>query len=115
MDNKNDSIFGENLRKLRLEKGLTQTELGDLVGLSKRMIVHYEKHSSKPPTNRVSDLAKALNVKIDDLIKSNSKTKKQATVEDPKFIRKLEKAKSLPKEDKKLLVTMIDGLLKKNR
>jgi len=107
------SFFGDRLRRIRLEKGLTQTQLGDKVGLSKRMMAHYEKHAIRPPTDKVALLAKALGVKVEDLLKDTSKNKSNGS--DPKFSRKLEKAKTLPNADKEVLTAMIDSLLKKNR
>jgi transcriptional regulator with XRE-family HTH domain len=107
------SFFGDKLRYLRLEKGLTQTQLGDKVGLSKRMMAHYEKHATRPPTDKTALLAHALGVKMEDLLKNGPIDKTKRT--DPKFARKLEKAKALPTNDKQVLETMIDSLLKKNK
>jgi len=111
MKKKTTPFFGSNLKRLRIENGLSQTELGQKVGLSKRMIVYYENESESPPVERVAALAKALNVKIDALLKND--TKIFGPTVDPKFARKLEKAKKLPSVDQKLLSTMIDSLLKK--
>jgi transcriptional regulator with XRE-family HTH domain len=113
MKNKHPSFFGDRLRRLRLDRGLTQTQLGNKVGLSKRMMAHYEKHATRPPTDKVALLAHALGVKMEDLLKDTPASRK--TGGDPKFSRKLEKAKVLPQGDKQLLATMIDSLLKKNR
>jgi transcriptional regulator with XRE-family HTH domain len=106
-------FFGDRLRRIRLEKGLTQTQLGDKVGLSKRMMAHYEKHATRPPTDKVALLANALGVTVEDLLKDTPKNKSIGS--DPKFAKKLEKAKSLPKADREVLTTMIDSLLKKVR
>lgn len=106
------SSFGANLHRIRLEKGLTQTDLGNKVGLSKRMIVHYEKYATNPPTVRIAALADALGVRIDDLIHDNGHN---TIVVDHKFARKLERAKRLPESDQQLVSVMIDNLLKKNR
>jgi transcriptional regulator with XRE-family HTH domain len=105
------SNFGQNLRHLRRSKGLTQTELGNIVGLSKRMVAHYENHVKYPPADKIAALAKVLNVTVDDLLADN---KLKSYDFDPLFARKLEKAKKLPPEDKQLLSSMIDNLLKKN-
>ncbi|MDD5342917.1 MAG: helix-turn-helix transcriptional regulator [Smithella sp.] len=113
MKNPVPSFLGDKLRLLRLEKGLTQTQLGEKVGLSKRMMAHYEKHATRPPTDKVMLLAHALGIKIEDLLKSTPISKMAGT--DPKFSRKLEKAKRLPQSDKQIVTTMIDSLLKKNK
>ena len=105
-------FFGERLKALRLDKGLTQIELGKRVGLSRRMIVHYEKHVTRPPADKVIALAKALGIKVNDLIKNDALCDDDKV--DPKFARKLEKAKKLPKDDQKVLSGIIDSFMQKN-
>jgi transcriptional regulator with XRE-family HTH domain len=112
MENNNHNVFGEGLRRLRTEKGLTQTELGDKAGLSTRMIVHYEKHVKRPPADKIAALAKTLNVSIDALVRGQNPPTEVSV--DKGFARKLEKAKKLPLQDQKFLSTMIDSLLRKN-
>lgn len=107
------TAFGANLRRLRLERGLTQTQLGQRVGLSKRMIAHYERHATRPPAEKISAIAHALNIKADELVNGNGSTK-HPTI-DAKFARKLERAKTLPKSDRELLGTMIDSMLRKKK
>ncbi len=107
------AFLGDKLKSIRLESGLTQTELGKRVGLSRRMVLHYEKYATNPPADKVALIAAALGVKIEALLKEIPASKK--TNIDPKFARKLEKAKSLPLSDRQLLETMIDSLLKKNK
>ena len=36
--------IGEEIRKARLDKGITQQELGALIGVSKHSIIKYEKN-----------------------------------------------------------------------
>jgi transcriptional regulator with XRE-family HTH domain len=111
MDKK--TFFGNKLKALRRQKGLTQTELGKRVGLSRRMIVHYEKHATRPPADKVIALASALGLPVNDLVKTNNLTTVSSA--EHKFARKLEKTKVLPQGDKQFLSTMIDSLLKKNK
>jgi transcriptional regulator with XRE-family HTH domain len=109
----NTNPFGSNLRRIRLERGLTQAELGNKVGLSKRMIVHYEKHIKRPPGDKLILLSKALGVASDVLLCGNNATE-QGHHTDPLFARKLERAKRLPESDRELLASMIDTMIKKN-
>ena len=110
---KHRSVFGANLRRLRLERGLTQAQLGERVGLSKRMVAHYELHATRPPAEKLAAIAQALNVKVDLLLTATNAN--PAPRVDPKFARKLERAKKLPRSDQMLLATMIDSMLKKRR
>ncbi len=111
MTQKRKIFFGERLRTLRLEKGLTQKQLGEQVGLSCRMIVHYERHATRPPADKVVALAKALGLSVNELV---SPTLKRPPSVSPRFARKLEKAKLLPPEDQTILAGIIDGFLRKN-
>lgn len=113
MKNPPKLFLGERLRQLRLERGLTQTQLGQRVGLSKRMIFHYERHATRPPADKVLALANALGLHLHELIKDT--TRPADTNVDPKFARKLERAKRLPSTDQMLLGTMIDSMLKNNK
>ena len=59
--------FGENLRKIRLEKGLSQQELGKRLGVTQQTVAQYEKIKSMPKGETVRRLAEALDVHISEL------------------------------------------------
>lgn len=64
--------FGERLRKLREEKGLTQAELGRLIGVSDRVVGYYEanvRFPKKPDTLRKISLV--FKESVDDLLGIN--------------------------------------------
>lgn len=60
--------FPANLRRIRKERGLSQTMLAEMVGVSQVSISYYEKSVEYPTIDRVYDLARALNVDIEELI-----------------------------------------------
>lgn len=60
--------FGKRLAGFRKASGLTQQQLGEKVGVSKRVIAYYEGETSYPPAHLVSPLATALNVTTDELL-----------------------------------------------
>lgn len=60
--------FPANLRRIRKERGLSQTTLAEMVGVSQVSISYYEKSVEYPTIDRVYDLARALNVDIEELI-----------------------------------------------
>ena len=51
------SDFGQRLFDTRKARGLTQIELGKIVGLSKRMIAYYEANTSGPPVEVLRKLS----------------------------------------------------------
>lgn len=60
--------FKDRLRELRTEKGLTQQELGDAIGLHGMSISGYERGVKKPSFEALDGLADVLNVSIDYLL-----------------------------------------------
>jgi transcriptional regulator with XRE-family HTH domain len=57
--------FGQRLARFRKGKGLTQTELGELVHVSKRVIAYYETEGGQPPGAMLAELARHLDVTVD--------------------------------------------------
>lgn len=61
--------FGERLRKLRTEKGITQLQLGQKIGVSDRVIGYYESDDRFPKDDEIlKRLADYFNVSLDDLL-----------------------------------------------
>lgn len=59
---------GDVIRKLRLERGWTQTDLGDAAGgIRKMAIIAIEANTSDPRQSTVRALATALGVTLDEL------------------------------------------------
>ena len=59
---------GENIKRIRKKKGLTQKELGIFLNVSQSMIAAYENGVRKPKTETISKIAKALDVSMLDIL-----------------------------------------------
>lgn len=59
--------FRDNLRVLRLEKGFTQKELAELVGIDQSTISDYEAGRSEPIISVAMKLAKMFNMTVEEL------------------------------------------------
>lgn len=59
--------FGENLKEIRLELGLTQKEFGNRVGFDARTICNWEKSRNTPTIYVVKKISKEFNISLDDL------------------------------------------------
>ena len=63
-------MLAENIRKLRIKKGLAQEKLARLADISTATLVKIEARVAKEPTiTTVAKIAKALSVSVDELIK----------------------------------------------
>lgn len=61
--------FGIRLKQLRIEKGLTQKELGDRLNISDRVIGYYESEDRFPKDEQtLRDLSDIFNVSVDYLL-----------------------------------------------
>lgn len=58
----------QKLKEKRIQKGLTQAQLGRLVGVSYRTIYQYETGRREPSLKVLRALAVALNCLIDDIV-----------------------------------------------
>ena len=60
--------FAKNIKNLRKELGLTQTELANKIYINKSMISAYEKGTRMPSLDALISLSETLNVSIDFLL-----------------------------------------------
>lgn len=55
------------IKSARLKAGMTQKELGKILGVTKQTIINYEKGTTEPSWERLEDIAKALKIDVDEL------------------------------------------------
>ena len=65
--------LGENIRKYRKAKGLTQAELAEMLGTAQYVITNYERGLRKPAADKLPEIANALGVHLDALYGINGK------------------------------------------
>ena len=110
--------FAENIVKYRRKKGLSQYDLADLSGISRRMIGHYEVEGIIPPADRLQDLADSLDVPVYKLFKQPEKENNPETDLsgiDPRSVKKLRDILSLPADDRNDLYRILNKMLRKNQ
>ncbi|HXU27237.1 MAG TPA: helix-turn-helix transcriptional regulator [Bacteroidia bacterium] len=61
--------IGENIRKYRLKKNLTQLDLAAACGFEESSIGRLENGNTNPTIKTLLKIAKALDVKLSDLVK----------------------------------------------
>lgn len=60
--------LGKKLKELREERGLTQKQLSELLGLNSVTYLHYEKEQREPPLSLLVEFAKFFEVSTDYLL-----------------------------------------------
>lgn len=111
--------LGNNIRKLRLDKGWTQTELGEKVGVDQKVITSYERGVSKPPLDNLVKFATVFGISLDELAgKVAVRTKNQ---EEPKLHRNRRTAKieklfdQLPAVEQRALLKMVEATVQRKK
>lgn len=69
----NKKMLGDFIYALRKEKGYSQSELGDLVGVSNKAVSKWETNEANPDLSVVPKLAEALGVTADELLEGKRK------------------------------------------
>jgi len=74
-----DYKFGTRIYNLRKGKGLTQSELGKIVGVSNKAVSKWETGEAKPAVNQMIKLSKAFDVSLEDIIEEKDNAEKEIT------------------------------------
>lgn len=106
------NAFPATLRKLRLERNLTQMELGKLTDVSQVYVGRLEKGASQPTADVIRRLAQALEVPAGYLLGDSSNSIK---IEDIELSRRFKDLQKLPPQDKEIVTTLIDAFLFKRQ
>lgn len=63
-----NSNLGDFIYKLRKEKGYSQTDLANELGVSYKAVSKWETNEAQPKLSRLKDLARVFNISVDELI-----------------------------------------------
>ena len=66
-----NNVFGRKLKELRLEKGLSQQELGELLGFCNQTISFWESGSREPDLDTLLQIAHYFEVHLEELLEDN--------------------------------------------
>lgn len=101
--------LGARVASLRKEQGLTQVQLGELLGIAQQMVASYEVGRRRIPVSMLPKLAHALAVPLETLLGATNGGAKRGPT--PKLQRQMERIHQLPKARQKFLMEMIETVL----
>jgi transcriptional regulator with XRE-family HTH domain len=103
--------LGERLTRLRKQRGYTQVEFAEKVGITQVLISMYETDRRQFSVEMAIRFAMALDVSLDELL--HPKTKKASgRAPSRKVLRRLEEIEKLPPHKQNYLLRTIDGFIK---
>jgi transcriptional regulator with XRE-family HTH domain len=110
LDSGGESI-GQRLARIRKERGFTQIELAEKIGIIQSLVSSYENDVLKLKVEMALRFARALDVGVEELIDAK-KASKSGVKPSRKVLRRLELIESLPLHQQQHVLKTIDTLLK---
>jgi transcriptional regulator with XRE-family HTH domain len=102
----------ERLARLRKERGWTQVELAERVGITQRLVSDYERGRLRLNADIVVRLANALEIATDELLQPTATQTPLRRKPSLRVLRRLERIERLPLHQQNTLLKTIDGFLK---
>jgi transcriptional regulator with XRE-family HTH domain len=103
--------FGERLAALRKERGITQVQLAETLGVSQQAITAYEGGQRRVPISTLPLLAETLDISIEELIGTPAKRSARKRGPASKLQQQLERINALPKAQQRFVMQMLDTVL----
>jgi transcriptional regulator with XRE-family HTH domain len=103
--------LGERIARLRKERGYSQVELAERIGILQALVSDYETGKLRLTAEMALRFALALEVSTDDLLRPKS-AKPLAKKPSRKVLRRLESIESLPSHQQQTVLKTIDTMLR---
>lgn len=108
---KSKESVGQRFARLRRERGMTQVELAEKLGVAQPIISGYERDELRLHGQVIVALTGILRVSADELLGLQER-KGGTTIKNRKLFRRLQELDRLPKRDQQALLRTIDAFLK---
>lgn len=103
--------LGARIAQLRKERGLTQTQLAELLGLTQQMVASYEVGRRRVPVSLLLAVADALTISIEELIGRPPARTTAKRGPAPKLQQQIERIGQLPKAKQRFVMEMLETVL----
>lgn len=103
-------LLGSRIAQLRKSQGLTQVQLAEALEISQQVVASYEIGRRRIPVSMLPDLARALAVRVDELLGETAKDRAKRGPA-PVLARHMERISALPKPRQKLVMQVLESML----
>jgi transcriptional regulator with XRE-family HTH domain len=101
--------LGKRMAQWRKERGLTQAELAELLGISQQSVASYEVGRLRIAISMLPKLARVLGVPVDALLGLKAENGKRGPT--PKLQQQLERISRLPRAKQRFVMEMLDTVI----
>lgn len=109
--NLSDESVGQRIARIRKLKGLTQTQLAQLIGIERTVIANYEKNRLRIYDEMVARIAIALAVSTDELLGLKTLPASKVDAASLRLVRRLRKIEQLPPAKQRAIIQTLDMAL----
>ena len=105
--------IGERIARLRKERGITQKELADMLGVTQPVVSDYEHGELRVHGELIIRLAEILRTSANEILGQEKNGKTETAMKNRRLQRRLQAIDKLPKRDQQALLRTIDAFLSK--
>lgn len=107
--------ISEKIRKLRQDKGWSQTQLAKKLNIPSQNVSRYERGVFAPSTEAMAKFAEVFGVSVDYLLSEELEDAGAYKIKDKQLQRYFEEADKLDEEDKNTIKSLIDAVLVRSK
>ncbi|MCA1714432.1 MAG: helix-turn-helix domain-containing protein [Gammaproteobacteria bacterium] len=103
--------LGQRIATLRRDRGLTQVQLAEAMGVAQQTLAHYEAGRLRLLAGALPNLADQLGITVEALVGAPSKRSAGKRGPAPKLQQQLEQIQTLPKAEQRAISRVLDSVL----
>jgi len=105
--------FGARLAALRQERGWTQVQLAEKLGLTVKMVTYYEREATNPTAKTVAKLAEVFGVEPAAFLEPSAQARRAAKPGPPsEWDKRIAAIRQLPRGKQQKIAEVVEALLK---
>ena len=107
--------IGNRIKRLRQERGWSQAQLGQRLGVHQKQVSGYERGVHVPSAEMLAKISEVFDVSLDYLIIGGQTGSRRLEVGDRELLRQMEQIDRLPEREKTAIKTVLETFILKHR
>ncbi len=107
--------FGQRLAALRKNRGLTQKQFAEAVGITIKMVDYYERRAANPSLEFLQQASQVLRVSVGELVGSLPDSARKHRGPASRLEQRIDQIRRLPQKDREFILSLIDTVLERAR